>query len=117
MTKKTSSKLNVADGFFSSSLASEPSLELSATPKPASQPSSASISPSMPLTKTSQTASRKKQGRPLSADISEETELIRVSYYMTDEQKHKLQVYAVLNRMNDSEVIRMLIDKHLPDLK
>lgn len=40
-------------------------------------------------------------------------DLVRHTFYLTEAQGQKVKLYALLHRMQISEVIRMLIDDHL----
>lgn len=43
----------------------------------------------------------------------DETDFVRHTFYLTEAQGQKVKLYALLHRMQISEVMRMLVDSHL----
>jgi hypothetical protein len=44
---------------------------------------------------------------------SEDADLVRHTFYLTEAQGQKVKLYALLHGMQISEVVRMLVDNHL----
>lgn len=98
---------NVSAGLFT-----QAAEEAITTPAPAKEaPENAPQQPSpAPAPAVDTPAAPTRAGRPKAADIRNGVELVKASYYITEQQQELLAIYAIKNKMDKSAVIRQLID-------
>lgn len=84
-------------------------------PTPASKAVEAQGAPAKPPQRTHQhrTTTVSHLVNKVTQPSTDETDFERHTYYLTEAQGQKVKLYALIHRMQISEVIRMLIDNHL----